>query len=65
MRLSKRDAGRHCTVKYTDSGRMDGILLYVDRENRGAAVYLFADQTLDQSVDFSQVVELRDYVEPK
>ena len=63
MRLSKRDSGRWCTVKFDDIGRVDGLIVQINTEFKSADVYIAASNSIED-VEFNQIVELRDYVNP-
>ena len=66
MRISKRDVGRWCTVKYDDVGRIDALIVDVNPDDKNVDIFAPAfEGEGTNNVDFSQVKELRDYVEVK
>ena len=63
MKLVKSDVGRLCLVKWDDIGRIECMLLEIDRGNKEAKVYSFVNESIE-GVPFGQIVELGGSVTP-
>jgi hypothetical protein len=64
MKITRHDIGRWCTVKYSDVGRVDALITGVNSEHKYVDVFIPITSE-DNDADFSQVVELRNHVEPE
>jgi len=62
MELTTDDTGRVCTVQYADVGKVEGIIVEVDPQNKRAQVFDFPSNSLDTSVEFSQITSLGTFV---
>ena len=61
MRILKRDVGRYCNVRYTDTGLVTGIIVDTDPSDRWVSVFLMGDRSVCKP-DRSQIEKLGEYV---
>jgi hypothetical protein len=67
FKINESSIGRYCTVKFLDSGYMDGVIVSFNGSCGTTScicylkVYLLATMTLD-TVELDQIVDLRGYI---
>ena len=57
MKVRSIDVGRTVMVRFNE-GRMEGILVEVDTQNKSAKVFFSLDNSLNTRVEFDQITEI-------